>query len=156
MRTLSPAELSPLVRFSPRPGRAIEEGGAVLTLLELSQIVGEGAVDLEEGDDEAARTVKRPARVEGSGEGSSAGSGQGWWELASGLYLARVNERIAFPPGSLLLLQPHPRILANGVWHLPAFLRSEREMERGILLVVGAKGVRLRENAPVSLATVLA
>lgn len=151
MRILSPAELSPLVRFSPRPDRTIEDGAVLFTLLDLSQIVGEGRIDLEGFPEDLARTVKRPAKV---AEGGAAG--EGWWELAAGTYLARFNERVRTPPGSLLLVQPHPRLVQNGAWHLPVFWRTPEEQERGLLLVVGSKGVKVRENAPVSLATVLA
>ncbi len=175
MKVFSPEEMASLLRFSPHPGRAPADGWAVFTILDLEQVAGEGRVDGEGRSEDLARRVRRPARVEegpsthsalrqAQGSGSSTGSlrqaqggagqsglaGEGWWELAAGVYLARFNERLAVPPGALLVLQPHPLLLANGVWHLPLLLRAEKDLEEGVMLVVSARGVKIRENAPLS------
>jgi hypothetical protein len=145
MKIHTAEELSSLLRFSPHPRRALTDGWVVFTILDLDQLAGEGKVDGEGRPEDMARRVKRPSRVEAGGA-----AGEGWWELASGIYHARYNERLAAPPGSLLVLQPHPYLLANGVWHLPLLLRSEKDLEEGVMLVVAARGVKLRENAPLS------
>jgi hypothetical protein len=149
MKIYSALELAPLLRFSPRPDRAVDEGALVFTIFEVEQMMGEGRVDGDGLEQDLARRVKRPARI-------ADGQTQGWWELAAGVYHVSVNERLAVPAGALLILQPHPALTANGVWHLPLTLRSEKELEQGVMLVVSGKGVRIREGSPVSRGIVVA
>lgn len=148
MRFLEPGELTSLLRFAAHPDKQVEAGWLTLTLLEVQQIMGEGRLDFDGEDSEDARRIKRPAR-------SAAGEDAGWWDLGQGTYWVTCRERVEIPLGCVLIMQPHTRILRNGLWHPTMLIRDwDREME-GIMLSVMSRGVRIRENAPVSSGLIL-
>jgi len=148
MRFLSTGELSGLLRFAADPEKQIEDGRITLTLLEVQQIMGEARLDFEDRESEDARRIKRPAR-------STAGEESGWWDLGQGVYWVTLRERVEIPQGCAFFLQPHSRILRNGLWHPTVLIRDwDQEMD-GIMLSVLSRSVRIRENSPVSSGMIL-
>ena len=148
MRFLETGQLVNLLRFAKHPEKQIEDGCLTLTLLEVQQIMGEARLDFDGQDSEDARRVKRPTR-------SAAGEDVGWWDLGQGVYWVTFRERVEIPPGGALFLQPHIRILRNGLWHPTMLIRDwDREMD-GIMLTVSSRGIKISENAPVSSGLIL-
>lgn len=78
----------------------------------------------------------------------------GWWELKAGTYRVRYNESIAPGEGHIAFVFPHERLLKAGAHH-PAFCIGEARDPFGILLTVGERGVRIKENSRVSTLVIL-
>lgn len=148
VNTLSSKDLERLLRFALDPVRQSQGGQLALTLLDIEQIMGEGKLGPDGALREDARRVKRPAV-------RRAGAKQGHWELTQGAYWATYNERIEVPEGALLVLQPHPALLRNGVWHPTMAVRDWDRDGGGVLLVVSARGVRVEESTPISVGFVI-
>ena len=143
MKFLDSEGLKELVRFAADTDKQISGGKVTLTLREILQITGEGRVAPDSGEEDLARTIKRPAR-------RSAGDPAGYWELTQGVYWVIYNESVRIPDDGALILQPHEGIMINGLWHPTLVVRDWADM-KGVLLTVGARGVRLEEGAPVSI-----
>lgn len=150
MKFLTDKELKNILRFAPDPGNQALDGKLVFTLMKIDQILGEGRIaDSPEGSEDA-RLVKRPSRVSSKDEGGA------WWELVQGSYLVTYNETVEVPEDGILVIQPHPSAMKNGLWHPTLFVRDwDRDME-AVLMVVSVKGLKIQENSPVSVAHVLA
>lgn len=142
MNFLDSNDLKELVRFASDTDEQTSGGRITLTLREVLQITGEGRVAPDSGEEDLARTIKRPAR-------KAAGDPAGYWELAQGAYWVTYNESVRIPDDSALILQPHEGVMVNGLWHPTLVVRDWDEM-KGVLLTVGARGVKLLEGAPVS------
>ena len=56
------AELKQIFRFALDADRQVEEGRLLLTLLDVEQVSGEGAVDFTGEAFQEARRIKRPAK----------------------------------------------------------------------------------------------
>jgi deoxycytidine triphosphate deaminase len=140
---MGPADLVKILRFAADPDAQTADGRLTLTLGDVEQIMGEGRLDLSGGRSEDARRIKRPAK-------KASGDDLGWWDLGQGSYWVRYNEIVEIPPGHLLVLQPHVRLMRNGVWHPCVLLEDWEEQMDGVMLTVSTRGVRLSENAPVS------
>ena len=142
MKIVGTDDLKELLRFAVDSNRQTEGDHLTLTVLDVMQIAGEGRIDPDESKAEEARRVKRPSR-------RSSSDPVGNWDLAQGAYWVSYNETVQIPDGCSLILQPHPALMKNGLWHPTLVIRDWAEMS-GILLVVTARGVRLMEGAPIS------
>jgi deoxycytidine triphosphate deaminase len=142
MKITGTGDLKKLLRFARDPEGQVKDDRIILTVLEVTQIVGEGRIDFDEGRAEEARRVKRPSR-------KSSQDPVGNWDLTQGAYWVTYNETVQIPDGSSLLLQPHQALMRNGLWHPTLVVRDWAEVS-GVLLVVTARGVRLMEGAPIS------
>jgi len=142
MKIIGTGDLKKLLRFARDPEEQVKDDRIILTVLEVTQIVGEGRIDLDEGNAEEARRVKRPSR-------KSSQDPVGNWDLTQGAYWVTYNETVQIPDGCSLLLQPHQALMRNGLWHPTLVVRDWAEVS-GVLLVVTARGVRLMEGAPIS------
>ena len=142
MKIIGTTDLKKLLRFARDPDGQVKDDRIILTVMEVTQIVGEGRIDLDEGKAEEARRVKRPSR-------KSSQDPVGNWDLTQGAYWVTYNETVQIPDGGSLLLQPHLALMRNGLWHPTLVVRDWAEVS-GVLLVVTARGVRLMENAPLS------
>ena len=143
MNFLDSDGLKKLVRFADDTDKQTSGGKVTLTLRDVLQITGEGRVAPDSGEEDQARTIKRPAR-------KSTGEPAGYWELTQGVYWVTYNESVRIPDNGALILQPHEGIMINGLWHPTLVVRDWSEM-KGVLLTVGARGVRLEERAPVTI-----
>lgn len=148
MKFIGTDDLKGLLRFATNPEGQTENDRLVLTILDVTQIVGEGRIDVDEGKAEEARRVKRPLR-------KSSQDPIGNWDLAQGAYWVTYNETVEMPVGSSLILQPHQALMRNGLWHPTLVVRDWAEVS-GVLLVVTARGVRLMEGAPISTGYIVA
>jgi len=142
MKFLDSEGLKGLVQSAADTDQQTSGGKVTLTLRDVLQITGEGRVAPDSGEEDLARTIKRPAR-------RTAGDPAGYWELAQGVYRMTYNESVRIPDDGALILQPCEGIMINGLWHPTLVVRDWAEM-KGVLLTVGARGVRLEEGAPVS------
>lgn len=143
MRFLNSLELKKILEFPAPVNGQISEDLFTMTLRSVHQIVGEAKLGPGENDTREARRVKRPSR-------RSAGENIGWWDLGQGAYWITFNEKVEVPPDCVLVIQPHKRILGNGVWHPAIFIRDwDKEMD-GVLLIVSARGVKVSEDAVIS------
>jgi hypothetical protein len=148
MYFLGSDELKKLVRFAADTDGQPHGNGLTFTVLNVHQITGEGRVAPDSGEEDQARRIQRPAR-------KSVGDPAGHWDLVQGPYWVTYNESVRIPDGGGLILQPHHAIMINGLWHPTLVVRDWTEMS-GILLIVGARGVRLVEGAPVSTGNMVA
>jgi deoxycytidine triphosphate deaminase len=73
----------------------------------------------------------------------------GWWMLDPGSYIVRFNETIQQQPDQIAFIQPHERLLQAGGFHATCHFRDTRE-HLETLLIVGAGGLRIKENARLS------
>jgi deoxycytidine triphosphate deaminase len=142
MKIVGTGDLKKFLRFARDPEGQVVDDRIILTVLEVTQIVGEGRIDFDEGRGEEARRVKRPSR-------KSSQDPVGNWDLTQGAYWVTYNETVQIPDGGSLLLQPHQALMRNGLWHPTLVARDWAEVS-GVLLVVTARGVRLMEGAPIS------
>lgn len=78
----------------------------------------------------------------------------GWWFLATGDFLVEYNEELALPPHHLGILQPHERLLENGVSHSTRFITEPIARPMSLIHVCQAD-VRIKENARISKLLVL-
>ena len=142
MKVIPSEELEKLLRFAPDPVSQTARNRLALTLLEIYQIVGEAVVDRYPDTVQEARRIKRPAR-------KTAGAAAGHWDLVQGAYWATYNETVNIPEEAVLFLESHPSLHRNGVFHASAIVTDWSEIS-GVLLMVGSRGVRLTEGAPIS------
>lgn len=143
MKFLSSNRLLDLLRFASDPRRQTEGGRLTLTVLEVEQISGEASLSPDVEAVQEARRIKRPARRRADEE-------RGFWELTQGTYWVTFNERIEVPPDGALLIQAHPDLLRNGVWHPTLMVRNWDREGGGVLMVVMARGVKISEGSPIS------
>lgn len=148
MKIVESDDLKRLLRFAPDPEGQTKDDHIILTVLEIVQIVGEGRIDPDEAKAEEARRVKRPSR-------RSSQDPVGNWDLTQGAYWVTYNETVQIPDGGSLILQPHPVLMKNGLWHPTLVVRDWAEVS-GVLLVVTARGVRLMEGSPISTGFIVA
>ncbi len=142
MNFLGSDELKKLLKFAVDTDGQTSGDRLTLTIMNVVQITGEGRIAPDSVEEDLARKIKRPAR-------RSTGDSAGYWDLVQGPYWVTCNESVRIPDGGGLFLQPHHTIMINGLWHPTLVIRDWAEMT-GILLIVGARGVRLVEGAPIS------
>ncbi len=143
MKVIFSEELVKLIRFAPDPVSQTAGDRLTLTLLEIFQIVGEAVIGRYPDTIEEARRIKRPAR-------KAAGATVGHWDLVQGVYWVTFNETVKIPEGSVLFLENHPSLHQNGVVQASRTVTEWSEVS-GTLLMVGARGVKLQEGAPLSI-----
>jgi len=148
LKFLKSKELDEILNFAPAVELQAKGDRLVLTLMKVEQIVGEGVLAATPGDSTEARRVKRPARGVLTGE-------KAWWDLSQGCYLARYNEQVSVPANALLVIQPHPEAMKNGLWHPTLFVREWEMDAESVLMVISAKGLKIQEDTPVSVGFVI-
>lgn len=72
-----------------------------------------------------------------------------WWELKRGCYVIEFNETLALAENEFALLEPDPRTLRTGAWHVPVYLRGQ-VAPMDMLFDVQALRLLVKENARVS------
>ena len=114
-----------------------------LTVKSITQLEGVGRVDFS-GKEFAwgQRTILSPKQIMPSDE-------FGWWRLASGEYVVRLNEALNLPPSTLAIVLPHERIAQNGADHSALFIQTPMQHIE-VLLQVGKVGIEIKENARIS------
>jgi len=148
VRFLDSTELEKILKFPVRPDGQVSGSLITMTLCDVHQIMGEAELGPDDAGTKEARRIKRPSR-------RSTGEEIGWWDLGQGAYWITYNERVEIPPDCVLVIQPHKRILSNGVWHPAVLIRDwDKEME-GMLLTVSSRGIRASENTVISCGFVL-
>lgn len=135
-------ELVEYLRFAADPDGQTAHNRLILTLLDIYQIVGEAEVGRYPDKVEQARRIKRPSR-------KTAGAAFGHWTLVEGVYWITYNEAVIIPEGTVLFLENHPSLMENGVLQNSRYVLDWSDVS-GALLMVGARGVKLSEGAPVS------
>jgi deoxycytidine triphosphate deaminase len=78
----------------------------------------------------------------------------GWWNLDTGDYLIRFNERIKIPAKGLIMVLPHERLLAAGASHAPISIEN-LDQNISVPIHVGSAGLKIKQNARVSKAVVI-
>ena len=78
----------------------------------------------------------------------------GWWNLDTGDYLIRFNERIKIPAKGLIMILPHERLLAAGASHAPLAVEN-LDQNICVPIHVGPAGLKIKQNARVSKAVVM-
>ena len=73
----------------------------------------------------------------------------GWWNLDTGDYLIRFNERIKIPGNGLIIILPHGRLLAAGASHPPLAIEN-LDQNISVPIHVGPAGLKIKQNARVS------
>lgn len=143
MKIVRSGELKDHVRFAADPDGQTSGDRLTLTLLDIYQVLGEAQVGRFPDRTEEARRIKRPAR-------KTAGAAVGHWDLVPGAYWATYNETVFIPKDTVLFLENHPSLMENGVQQSSRFVLDWSEVS-GTLLVVGTRGIKLSEGAPVSI-----
>ena len=78
----------------------------------------------------------------------------GWWNLGQGNYLIRFNEILKPPKSSLIMVFPHERIMAAGIFH-PTIMVEKIDENLCVNVLVGPEGISIKENARVAKAVLL-
>jgi deoxycytidine triphosphate deaminase len=120
-----------------------------LTVAEVHEVTGSGAVDF--GGSEEERAPRKPLGAQKQNPDDD----YGWWELPAGAYVFRCNERLNLSEGGLAFVQPHPRLIRAGAYHPSIYLSADSADQASdsgleITVTVGARGIRIKENARVS------
>jgi hypothetical protein len=142
LKVVKSDELKEHVRFAADPEDQTSGDRLILTLLDVYQIVGEAGIGRYPDKVAQARRVKRPAI-------KTAKAAVGHWDLVPGVYWVTYNETVDIPEGAGLILENHPSLMENGILQNTRFVLDWSEVA-GTLLMIGARGVRLWEGAPIS------
>jgi len=118
------------------PTQVRDDGGIDLTVAEVYELRDPGRIDFGGGELDPAETEPH-RRV-----WRSAGDDYQWWHLDPGTYLVEYNESLS----GGALLQPRTDLLERGGSH-PTLRRTELP---AVPLTVGGEGLRLKENARIS------
>ena len=79
----------------------------------------------------------------------------GWWNLITGTYLVEYNEKIdKATDNTLTILLPHPRLLFTGCYQPTRIIPTSANVIQN-LLVIGAQGLNIKQNARLSQAVCL-
>jgi hypothetical protein len=118
-----------------------------LTLKHVYKIVGKGKVDFGGSEFvEADKELLIPVKINPEDK-------YGWWELEPGTYHIEFNERFENENDILFILSPSRRITLNGTFH-STVVTIDHKYSPKALLVVGANGISIKENARISLCKV--
>lgn len=122
------------------PTQVRDDGAVDLTVSSVSRIAEAGRVDFGGGELEPARTEPVATTVRNPDDD------YGWWHLDAGHYLIEYNESLA--GSEPVRVQPRSAVRERGAFH-----PSLEVAELGSMpFVVGGSGLRLKENARVSIA----
>ena len=114
----------------------IQPNGIDLTVASLETLTGPGQIGLTNDDRILAPAAEVPF------------DGDGYAQLANGVYVARLNETVHLPPNVMALAKPRSSMLRNGVavhnavWDAGYVGRSQVQ-----LVVYNPRGFRLAKNA---------
>ena len=147
MSIIRSEELRGLLRFALDLEAQTVGDRLTLTLLEIYQIAGEADIGRYPDRAGQARRIKRPAK-------KISGETAGHWDLVPGVYWVTYNETVNIPDGAVLYLENHPALSENGVLQASRSILDWNEVS-GTLLMVGARGVRLAEGAPLSIGRII-
>jgi|SRR5271157_285061 len=119
-----------------------------LTVNTISHINMGGALDFGGSEyQEASVSLLKPQK-------KTSDEPYGWWNLDTGDYLIRFNERIKIPAKGVIMILPHERLLAAGASHAPLAVEDLDE-NISVPIHVGLAGLKIKQNARVSKAVVL-
>ena len=114
----------------------IQPNGIDLTIASLERLIGPGQIGLTNDDRVLAPATNVPF------------SNEGYAQLETGAYIARLNEAVHLPPNVMALAKPRSSMLRNGVavhnavWDAGYAGRSQVQ-----LIVYNTAGFRLAKNA---------
>jgi hypothetical protein len=125
--------------------KQVKNNNLELTIKSIHSFEGRGQIDFGGGEYEEAKQQEIVPKLENDPK-------YGWWILEKGNYLVTYNEVID-KPKFMTLISPHPRILYAGAFH-PTFIWLSEEKGESIatILKVGKNGLRVKENARISIA----
>lgn len=112
-----------------------------LTVNEVYEVIGKGRVDFGGGELEEAELIPHEKKKRNPDDDYK------WWNLSSGQYLIEYNEELNNPDNRIFRVQTRDEVLARGAFH-PTL--DVRELGR-VPLSVGGTGMRIKENARVSI-----
>ena len=78
----------------------------------------------------------------------------GWWCLGEGTYLMEFNEQIDLNEKEVAILQPREELLQNFCFHPLRIITSPQRLSP-IPLIVGSKGMNVKQNARISVLKVV-
>lgn len=149
MQILSPEQIAEQLTGLVHLDTQRSATGIDLTASSIHRAAGPGRLDFGGSEyEEAEHAPLEPQRYRPEDD-------YGWWELKAGTYRVRYNEGLAPAEGHLAFVFPHERLLKAGVHH-PAFCIGEARDPLDVLLTVGERGVRIKENSRVSTLVILA
>ncbi|MBN2092011.1 hypothetical protein JW964_20505, partial [candidate division KSB1 bacterium] len=104
MKILTAEEIAALVEKSVDNEKQGHDFSYDLTAKSVTELEGTGKVDFSGKEFEwGQRTILSPKRM-------TPGDPFGWWKLASGEYILRLNEAINLPPNCMGIILPLDRI----------------------------------------------
>ena len=143
MRLLSPERAAERIEHLVHFDTQRTSTGLDLTVGAVHRLTGAGQLDFGGGEYEAAAIEPMPP------EKYRPDDAYGWWELRPGVYLVQYNEHVAPGEDEVAFVFPHERLLKAGARH-PAFRVDEARRPLEAILVVGERGLRLKENSRLS------
>lgn len=110
-----------------------------LTLNEIYKISNRGKLDFGGSEFQPSDTEKiNPEKKDQDDD-------YGWWSLDKGIYLIKYNEKITSPP---VYIQPHKRLIRTGSYTTNRMINEKGKVID--LIIVGEKGVDIKENARIA------
>jgi hypothetical protein len=114
-----------------------------LTVKSISKVLQGGSLDFGGSEFQPAALESLPPVKQ------SPDDDYGWWNLAPGLYMLTVNERLSESGKGLALIVPHERVLQAGAVMVCAAVEA-LDVELKIPLHVGSAHLGIKENARVA------
>lgn len=118
--------------------------GFDVTVGQLFEFDSKGAVDFSNSEREI------PEGKEIYTQKQSPKDKYGWWDLESGLYKVRTNEKFNLPHNLTAIAFPRSSLLRMGVFTHTAVWEAGFRGKAEFLLRVGDQGVRIKQNARVT------
>ena len=124
------------------PTQVHDDGRVDLTVAAITRVIEPGRIDFGGGELEAASTEPIPTTRRHPDDEYE------WWNLDAGTYLATFNESLR--GGEPIRIQPRDALLVRGGYHPGLRVPTLSP----IPVTVGGAGLRLKENARITTATV--
>ncbi len=143
MRIYSGKELERFINGIIYAKKQVHENSVDLTMAKIFKVEREGSLDFGgsefiQGEHKEITPVKKSDDDE-----------YGWWNLKEGAYVIQFNESINLPNNVIGLIQSLDRLYLNGAVLIPITITGSNEKIKSIL-VVGEKGIKIKENARTS------
>lgn len=147
MRLLKTDELEESWKNLIYPPKQLGRTSLDLTVKNLSTIKtqSKGVLDFGGSEYQPLELIPLEAKIEKDPK-------YGWWTLSKGHYMVEYNETLC--QGKFLaLIYPHKRLQMTGCFHAPFIVVSSTDTQKiQGLLNVNSEGVRIKENARISIA----
>ncbi len=147
MRLLKTDELEESWKNLIYPPKQLGRASLDLTVKNLSTIKSQskGVLDFGGSEYQPLELIPLEAKIEEDPK-------YGWWSLSKGQYMVEYNETLC-KGKYLALIYPHKRLQLTGCFHTPFIVDSSSDKQKiqGLLIVI-SEGVRIKENARISIA----